>query len=255
MPQKGHPKGASLTIKISLRYTLPDNKYESRRGTFMKPDTKISKGMLSLNLNLISLLLIILPILFLVLSLMEYFNIFKFDIPLRRLFSKEEYFWFFSTAAQAMAALFGIGGMFAAFVLQTINNKYRHHFNDTREEASRLIGLEAFGDEEFLRELDDWIKATEKREQDKEPSSSYKILTRGRKYIAKYEAKKAEIKNAFKTVMVFMASVVMISLLALPLSFSFEWADLGPIFAILFMLLMFVTVVKLAIFIFVSIKD
>jgi len=221
----------------------------------MKPDTKISSGIISLRLNLISLLLIILPILFLVLSLMEYFNIFELDIPLRSLFSKEEYFWFFSTVAQAMAALFGIGGMFAAFVLQTINNKYSHHFNDTREAASRLIGIEAFGDEEFIRKLDDWIKATEKREQGKEPSSSYKILTKGRKYIAKNEAKKNEIKNALKTVMVFMASVVMISLLALPISFSFAWTNLGPIFGIFFMLLILVTVLKLGIFIFVSIKD
>jgi len=110
----------------------------------MKPDTKISSGILSLRLNLFSLLFIILTILFLVLRMMEYFNIFEFDIPLRRLISKEEYFWFFSTAAQAMAALFGIEVMFAAFVLQSTNNKYGHHFNDTREATSTLNGIEAF---------------------------------------------------------------------------------------------------------------
>jgi hypothetical protein len=221
----------------------------------MKTDTKISFGILSLKLNLVSLLLIILPVLFIALSMMEYFNIFEFDIPIRRLFSKEEYFWFFSTTAQAMAVLFGIGGMFAAFVLQSLNNKYGYHFNDTREAASRLIGIEAFGDEEFLCKLDDWIKVTEKREQGKEPSSSYKILTKGRNYIAKYEAKKVEVKKSFKTVMVFMASVVMISLSVLPISFHLVWTDSGIIFGIFFMLLVLSTVLKFARFIFISIKD
>ena len=97
----------------------------------MKSDTKISKRIRGLKFNPGSFLLIILPVLFLALSMMEYFNMFKFDIPIGRLFSKEDYFWFFSTTAQSMAALFGIGGMFAAFVLQSINNKYGHHFGDT----------------------------------------------------------------------------------------------------------------------------
>lgn len=83
----------------------------------------------------------------------------------------------------------------------------------------------------------------------------YYYVKKVREDMKKYEAKKDEIKNTFKTMLVFMASVVVISLLALPISFSLVWSDLGPIFGIFFMLLILITVLKLARFIFVSIKD
>lgn len=128
----------------------------------MKFLKKIFSGVFGLKFNLGSYLLIILPILFLALSMMEYFNIFKFDIPLRRLFSKEEYFWFFSTAAQAMAALLGIGGMFAAFVLQSINNKYDKNFEYIRDKSKELLG-DSYADEELLKKTDTWIKVQENK--------------------------------------------------------------------------------------------
>jgi len=216
----------------------------------MKSNKKISSGIFGLRFNFVSYLLIILPILFLALSMMEYFNIFKFDIPLRRLFAKEEYFWFFSTAAQAMAALFGIGGMFTAFVLQSINNKYDKNFEYIRDKSKELLG-DSYADEELLKKTDEWINVQE----NKNKSTRYYYVKKVREDMKKYEAKKDEIKKAFKTMLVFMASVVVISLLALPISFSLEWTDLGPIFGFFFMLLMLFTVWKLARFTFESIKD
>lgn len=216
----------------------------------MKSNKKISSGIFGLRFNRVYFLLIILPILFLALSMMEYFNIFKFDIPLGRLFAKEEYFWFFSTTAQAMAALFGIGGMFAAFILHSTNNKYDKNFEYIRDKSKELLG-DSYTGEELLKKTDAWINTQE----NEKISTRFYYVKKVRDDMKKYEAKKDEIKETFKTILVLMASVVVISLLALPMSFSLEWTDLGPIFGISFMLLMFITVLKLARFIIESIKD
>lgn len=218
----------------------------------MKFLKKIFSGIFGLKFNLGSYLLIIFPILFLALSMMEFFKVIKFDIAFRGLFSKEEYFWFFSTAAQAMAALFGIGGMFAAFVLQIINNRYDKNFEDAKG-LSHNIGLDLLGDTEFLQKLQEWIEAQEKEGIFED--TLYHEFKRMKGNIDKYSAKKKGIIKAFKMVIIFMTSVILISLLALPVSYYLSQVFLGLAFGIFFMILMLVTVLKLARFIFVSIKD
>jgi len=125
------------------------------------------------------------------------------------------------------------------------------------EEAKGLshnIGLDLLGDTEFLQKLQKWIEA---QEQEKEGISNtlYYDFKRMKGNIDKYSAKKKEIIKAFKMVIIFMTSVILISLLALPVYYYIVVTDFGLIFGIFFLILMFITVLKLARFIFVSIKD
>lgn len=188
-----------------------------------------------------SIFFIAMTCLFLPLALLEKYEIWILKCHYNP-FSKDGYFWFYSTVAQAMAALFGIGGMFAAYILQIINNRLKDSINDARDSVSNLLGHYYRMDREFLFNLKEAIRLPEDYKLDQ---LDVPKLISALSNIQSWEEIKSLTIGPFITVMKFMTSVILLSLLALLFSSDLSKLTFGFIFGLFLLLLIFATVLKM----------
>jgi hypothetical protein len=170
-------------------------------------------------------------------------------------FSIDDYRWLLSAVAQSMAALFGIGGMFTAYILQIFNNRIR----ESEAEARNI--LVEWGHKEFvsLSGKEFIIKLAEYNEKPK-PDGQRLLMENGFLTLKKAE-KDISINRVFKKITisgardlaVFMSFIICLSLLALPFSAYLSELFSGFIFLVLILFLIIIFLYKLGRFILVAV--
>lgn len=221
-----------------------------------KAIVKIYHAITSVRFGKGSIFFIAMTCLFLPLALLEKHEIWILKFHYNP-FSKDDYFWFYSTVAQAMAALFGIGGMFAAYILQITNNNLKDSLKEARAEIEfhrpsyDTLDMIKLNDSEFLSKLEDVIKSPGTYGLKPDEVS---ILQNHQSNIKSGKILKSLIIGAFKTVMKFMTSVILLSLIALLFSSDLSKLTFGFIFGLFLLLLIFATVLKMVRFVQGSIR-
>lgn len=192
-----------------------------------------------------SRIFIALTFLFLPLAILENYEIWIFRLHLNPI-SKENYAWLCSTIAQSMSALFGIGGVFAAYIFQMINKKINEAYLDGRRLAGPISFLSDTSNDEFLPKLDEFIKF--KMESDIGPDR-LKRLRKAKETIERIKDLKDILIITFRIVIIFMTSVIFLSLIALPFSHYLSSLTFGFLFGIFILILTLTAILKMVRFI------
>jgi hypothetical protein len=180
-------------------------------------------------------------ILLLPLSLLEYggLGILKYHM---KLLPKESFYWLFSSIAQSMAAMFGIGGLFAAHIFQRADTRIRAAF----DEAKKAYGVTEFSmpsDDDFLKEL----SASVDNPKDPVWNSELELdeCKIARDNIVGRKAFKSLISVVFKDVTITMTLVIVLPLVALPFSNVLAELTFGNIFTLFLILLVIMSTLRM----------
>jgi hypothetical protein len=203
----------------------------------------------------VSKLILIITCLLLPLAILEKNEVWIFKYHFN-LFSKDDYYWFYSTIAQALAALFGIGGMFTAYILQIVNNKIKESEFEAKTilEGWRHTEFANLSGEEFLKKLIDYNKAPKSNALKKHLRIEYSKLKSAERIIGSNRFIKKAIMIGVKNLGVFISSIILLSLIALLFSASLSRLFIGFIFGIFILLLILISVVKMISFIYATIS-
>jgi len=147
-------------------------------------------------------------IIFLVLIMIVFLKI-KFPFE----FTENLMFWFFSTTAQSMAALFAVGGVFAVFRFQAQENKLRNLYDSNKKRFSTLnwqayiadIDSDFWTDSEFLEKSRKILEKT--------PISS--IKQKIQKIIFEIEKEETLKKNILKGLKIPMIAILLTFLISI----------------------------------------
>jgi hypothetical protein len=162
-------------------------------------------------------------------------------------FLDDGFYWFFSSLAQSMAALFGIGGLFAVYYFQELDRS----LNDLCREAQFKMGLDAtlLWDVERLHTELGRIAANPVRNPSSPEAVYYERGALFEKKIATMRNKKNVAIGSLKSVSLFMAALIALSIIAIPFSRKLAHLAFGIIFAALLMVLAIFGLIKMVRFI------
>jgi len=205
-----------------------------------KTKFKISRFFTAPKLGTSAKVFIGLTILLLPLSLLEYLEvgILKYHL---KILPKESFYWLFSSIAQSMAAMFGIGGLFAAYIFQHANQKLGAAIVEAKSVfESTLYSVKT--DEEFLKELSDCVDHPEKRNW-RQPE--WEANKKARDKIVSQKTLKSVISMVFKNVTIFMTIVIALSLVALPFSNALTELLFGNIFTLFLLIMVIMSLMRM----------
>jgi hypothetical protein len=162
-------------------------------------------------------------------------------------FLEDGFYWFFSSLAQSMAALFGIGGLFAVYFFQELDRS----LNDLCREAQIKMCLDPMVLWEVGR-LQTELKriAAQPVHNQASPEAHYreKGETFEKKISAMRDKKKIAI-GSLKSISLFVAALIALSILAIPFSRKLAHLVFGVLFAFLLMMLAVLGLIKMVRFI------
>jgi len=213
------------------------------------------KGFTSAKFGKISKTILAISGLSLGLSFLEYNEIWIFRYHYNP-FSREDYYWFFSTVAQALAALFGIGAMFTAYILQIL----RSNIKESENKAKMIFGKWGYAEiavlsgEKLLSELIKYNKK-EKYAGDKAlKRHDFLILKHAEHDLSNAHISKEIVTGGVKNIFIFMSFIILMSFFVIPFCDVLSKLFFGLIFGISILVLVIITVLKLGRFILVAIK-
>lgn len=158
-------------------------------------------------------------------------------------FLEDGLYWFFSSLAQSMAALFGIGGLFAVYFFQELDRS----LNDLCREAQFKMGL----DPSILWDIER-LYVELKRIAAKPVPNPATAEAHRQESAAVYEKKISTLRDkkkgaigSLKSVSLFMAALIALSLVAIPFSRKLAHLVFGAIFALLLMMLAVLGLIKM----------
>lgn len=201
-----------------------------------------------------SRLILIITCLLLPLAILENNEILVFNYHFNP-FSKGDYYWFFSTIAQAIAALFGIGAMFTAYILQTIKNSIKENEVKARNilEGWGHLEISNLSGNEFLTELIKYNESSKPNIENPLLRRDLLTLRQLKNNLLNEELQKELIISGVKNLAVFMSFIILLSLIALLFSSYLSKLIFGFIFGIFVLLLILISVFKMVRFIFAAI--
>ncbi|KKM23260.1 hypothetical protein LCGC14_1617000 [marine sediment metagenome] len=232
-------KGRSERVRIFIRGKMKELK---------KWGNKIYAKISSLYLGKGSKIFIVFNFLILFLAILESY-IFCFGYHLN-LFSKDVHFWLYSTIAQSIAALFGIVGMFTAYKLQIQNDKIKDAYKEAKDLIKDMYRLHNISEERYWRnnetisKIEDTISIIQPST-DPNTLEDISHLNEVKKNIKKLENFKLLTTGTFKTIIIFMSSVIVLSLLALIFSPRLSESLLGILFIFSVIILVIVSIFKM----------
>jgi hypothetical protein len=200
--------------------------------------------------GIISMIALVATCLVLLLALIEKKEILQFKYHLNP-FSTEDYRWLLSAIAQSMAALFGIGGMFSAYILQIVTDRIREYETTGR---NLLVGwghkefLNLSG-HEFVSKLKEYNEKNKSDAQNPYLSEGMMILKSSEKNIFFYRSIKKLLIRSIKRIALFLSVIIFLSLVAIPFSSHLSRFICGFIFMILILFLIMICLLKLVRFI------
>lgn len=156
-------------------------------------------------------------------------------------FPADSFYWLFSTVAQSMGAIFGIGGLFAAYIIQLANS----NLGDATRRAKEHLAL----DHDKRWEVKVVKGAIAKHLGEHAKPGSYEETWTMRAGRLKLEIEKAEkFKNksveSFKNVSIYLTVVLALSVIALPFARHLTSLAFGFLFSAFLMALVIITLIK-----------
>lgn len=175
-----------------------------------------------------------------------------FRINPLRILPKESLYWLFSTIAQSMAAMFGIGGLFAAHVFHNADKAIEQAYEEAKRKTAAAY-VPCITNVDFYDGLSDRIDYPEKRQW-----ISQGIVEECRKAKTLIDSRisiRRVLGLLFKNVSIYMTLVIVFSLIALPFSYILSGILFGSIFTLLLMLAVVISIAKMVRFVFGAVKS
>jgi hypothetical protein len=216
---------------------------------------KVKDLIKTLDLSRFAKFLILATVLSLLLSFAEYylrdFSFFKFFYHLAPALPTDSFYWLFSSLAQAMAALFGIGGLFAAYFMQAINSSLAEEVKRAEWDMG-ISGSVLWDASKVLKELKRAAAAeVHTQNQDMRQNELRRKEVAGFHVIEMESilAQKGKSIRSFKSVSVIMTLLIAFSAIAIPFSHKLCSLVFGLLFATVLLILAILGLFKMLRFI------